>query len=199
MSGKLKINPFVSKAKPYSPRPNIEIYVDGASLGNPGYGGAGVVILTTVNGERQKTAFGAYLGDDVTNNRAEITAAILSLQRLTEPSHVTLYSDSEYVINTMTLGWKKNKNKDLWAELDAAAEKHDVTWKWVRGHAGDEFNELAHTLADLAAEEERDVTEDDVPAPIVTDAAACVCRCRRVVCAIRTSSRSARVIWRLAG
>lgn len=170
MSARLQKYTFSPKSTSDTQLPAVEIYVDGAALPeNPGYGGAGIVVLVPINGERQRKAFGVYLGDEVTNNAAEISAAMIGLQELTERSQVALYSDSQYVINTMTKGWKKNANKELWAQLEIAANKHEVTWNWVRGHSGDEFNELAHILADQAAEEQRDVTEDEIPEQLQPD------------------------------
>ncbi len=140
--------------------PNVQIYIDGAALPtNPGRGGAGIVLLTEVNGTPYKRAFGVYLGEKITNNAAEIYAAIEALMALKKPCDVTIFSDSQYVVNTMSLGWRRNTNQNLWQSLDALTEQHTVTWRWVKGHAGDEYNELAHTLAEEAAKTMEDVRD----------------------------------------
>ena len=119
----------------------IEIYTDGACIGNPGPGGWGVVIL---NGSQNRFLSG---GDSsTTNNRMELTAVIEALKNV-DDNDVTIYSDSTYVINTITKGWKKNKNQDLWELLEKLLFKKNVTWKWVKGHSGNEFNEKADQLA----------------------------------------------------
>jgi cyclic pyranopterin phosphate synthase len=88
-----------------------------------------------------------------TNNRMEMTAAIRGLEK-TQPSDVVeVNSDSQYVINTMTKGWKRKANQDLWAELDRLVDARQVTWKWVKAHVGDELNEKADKLANDAAHE----------------------------------------------
>jgi ribonuclease HI len=86
-----------------------------------------------------------------TNNRMEITAAIEALRNLPAGAEVTIHSDSQYLIKTMTLGWKRAKNLDLWHELDAKVAQRKVRWEWVRGHAGDPLNERADALAQAAA------------------------------------------------
>ena len=85
----------------------------------------------------------------------EITAAIAGLRAVREPSLITLYSDSQYVIKTLTQGWKRMKNVDLWARLDAAARPHDVDWRWIRGHNGNPGNVRADALANQAARQHR--------------------------------------------
>ena len=129
----------------------VEIYTDGACSGNPGPGGWGAVLRY---GKHEKELSG---GDaETTNNRMELTAAIESLKALKRPSKVELYTDSTYVKQGITEwihGWKaKNwpnriKNKDLWEALDAQNEKHDISWHWVKGHAGHPENERADSLA----------------------------------------------------
>ena len=133
----------------------INIYTDGACSGNPGIGGWGVVILVNkqeilLNGGDQLT----------TNNKMELTAAIKALGYFDTKKDLTIYTDSKYVkdgIETWIINWKKNgwktstkkivKNKELWMQLDNLINKHNVNWKWVKGHAGFEFNEKADELA----------------------------------------------------
>lgn len=140
-------------------RPHIEISTDGACLGNPGPGGWGVILRA---GQHEKELSGAE--PDTTNNRMELTAAIRALQALKQPSRVDLRTDSTYVRNgimSWVANWQRNgwrtsakqpvKNADLWRELVDACERHDVTWHWVKGHAGDRDNEIADRLASAAA------------------------------------------------
>ena len=125
--------------------PRMLIYADGSCEGNPGPGGWGVVI----DGHPMRELSGGQ--PDTTNNRMELTAAIEAL-RATEPGAcVTVRSDSEYLVKTMNLGWRRAKNQDLWKELDAEVAKRDVGFEWVRGHAGDPLNERADRLAREAA------------------------------------------------
>jgi cyclic pyranopterin phosphate synthase len=128
----------------------VTIYTDGACLGNPGPGGWAAVLVEdgskrTLHGREQRT----------TNNRMEILAAIKGLEASPEASGVTVFSDSQYVVNTMTRNWKRNTNRDLWAKLDAEVNKRSVRWQWVRGHAGvplnEEVDELANQEARMAA------------------------------------------------
>ncbi|MEM7004312.1 MAG: ribonuclease HI [Pseudomonadota bacterium] len=141
----------------------IEIWTDGACSGNPGPGGWGALLK---QGDREKELFDGEAS--TTNNRMELTAAIEALNALKKPSKVTLHTDSTYVKDGLTKwihGWKKNgwktaskkpvKNKELWQALDAACERHDITWKWVKGHAGDEGNERADALARKGTESVR--------------------------------------------
>lgn len=133
----------------------IAIWTDGACSGNPGPGGWGAVLHW--NGHERELSGGEA---DTTNNRMELTAAAEALEALRRPSAVDLYTDSQYVRGGITgwlANWKRNnwrtadrkpvKNVDLWQRLDAARERHDVTWHWVRGHAGTEGNERADELA----------------------------------------------------
>jgi ribonuclease HI len=120
----------------------IEIYTDGACLNNPGPGGWGVIILengikTTIGGNEKQT----------TNNRMEITAVIEGLKKISKKTTIKIFSDSTYVINTMTKNWKRNKNKDLWNILDNEVLDKDIVWEWVKGHAGNQFNEEADNIA----------------------------------------------------
>ena len=136
----------------------MEIHTDGACSGNPGPGGWAAVL--TYKG-REKTIAGAEA--DTTNNRMELMAAIRGLESLNRDCRVRLVTDSAYVKNGITewlpswkrRGWKtaRNapvKNADLWMRLECAANRHDVEWIWVKGHAGDPGNERADSLARLA-------------------------------------------------
>ena len=120
----------------------ISIYTDGACLGNPGPGGWAAVID---DGEDTKQISGHE--EDTTNNRMEILAAIRGLEATSVQANVTIYSDSQYLVNTMTRGWERKANKDLWAMLDTAVESRQVKWEWVRGHSGNPGNEEADRLA----------------------------------------------------
>lgn len=133
----------------------VVIHTDGACSGNPGPGGWGAVLQ--YNGTIKELSGGAQL---TTNNQMELTAAIEALNALKRPCKVELYTDSQYVkngIGSWMFGWKKNgwrtadkkpvKNMELWQALDAAVQRHQITWHWVKGHAGDELNERADRLA----------------------------------------------------
>ncbi|MGV8839938.1 MAG: ribonuclease HI [Bauldia sp.] len=133
----------------------ITIWTDGACSGNPGPGGWGAVLRW--NGHEKELLGGEAM---TTNNRMELTAAAAALEALKRPSPVDLYTDSQYVRGGITAwlhNWKRNdwrtadrkpvKNADLWQRLDAARKRHEVTWHWVRGHAGTEGNERADQLA----------------------------------------------------
>ena len=135
-------------------------YTDGACSGNPGPGGWGVLLVAR-DGElvlKQRTLCGG--APDTTNNRMELLAAISALEALDRPSALTIVTDSAYVKNGVTIwihGWKKNgwrtankkpvKNEDLWRRLDQAADRHSVTWEWIKGHSGHPENERADQLA----------------------------------------------------
>lgn len=140
----------------------VTIYTDGACKGNPGPGGWGVLLLS---GDTEKELFGGELA--TTNNRMELTAVIEALTALKRPCKVTLLLDSEYVRKGITEwihGWKARgwrtaakqpvKNVDLWQKLDAVVIQsgHEITWKWVKGHAGDPGNERADALANRGVE-----------------------------------------------
>ncbi|MDC0151654.1 ribonuclease HI [Paracoccaceae bacterium] len=140
--------------------PEIIAYTDGACSGNPGPGGWGV-ILQAKDGLvliKERELFGGE--KDTTNNRMELIAAISCLESLEKPTTLTLFTDSNYVKGGITewmKTWKKNewktagkksvKNVDLWKRLDKARQKHNVTWKWVKGHSGQTENERADELA----------------------------------------------------
>ncbi len=133
----------------------VTIYTDGACSGNPGPGGWGALLLY---GDTEKELTGGEF--NTTNNRMELTAAIEALTALRRRCTIHLHTDSIYVKDGITkwiTGWKAKgwktaakkpvKNEDLWKALDAAATKHDIEWKWVKGHAGDPGNERADALA----------------------------------------------------
>jgi len=124
----------------------IQIYTDGSCLGNPGPGGWGAVIV-------EKDNVTEISGNEIesTNNRMEISAVIKGLEKTKQNQKVKIYSDSQYVINTMTKNWKRKANLDLWFKLDQLVHEREVLWKWVRGHEGDFYNEKAHNLAYGAA------------------------------------------------
>ncbi len=135
-------------------------FTDGACSGNPGPGGWGA-LLQAMDGDRVVKERELSGGEAATtNNRMELLAAIAALESLTRPSSITIVTDSAYVKNGITAwlhGWKRNgwrtaarkpvKNEDLWRRLDAAQMRHDVTWEWVKGHAGHPENERADALA----------------------------------------------------
>ena len=124
----------------------IDIYTDGSCLGNPGPGGWAAIVVTD-GAERALTGGDAH----TTNQRMEVTAAIKGLEAVPVGGAVTVHSDSLYLINTMTKGWKRRANKDLWPELDGLVGERTVTWEWVKGHAGHPMNERADRLAVGAA------------------------------------------------
>lgn len=139
--------------------PQIEMWTDGACKGNPGPGGWGAWMRS---GGHTKELFG---GEGLTtNNRMELRAVIEALNALRSPSYVVVHTDSQYVKNGITQwlarwvkrGWrtadnKPVKNEDLWRRLQQASERHEVHWRWVRGHAGNEGNEKADALANQGA------------------------------------------------
>jgi ribonuclease HI len=135
--------------------PQVVIYTDGACRGNPGPGGWGAVLIWQ---GQEKELCGGELA--TTNNRMELTAACEALEALKRACTVELHTDSQYVKTGISewlrvwkaKGWKTTtkgavKNEDLWRRLDAANQRHTVTWKWVKGHAGHELNERADALA----------------------------------------------------
>jgi ribonuclease HI len=124
------------------------VYADGACLGNPGPGGWGAVVAEPV-GEYRELSGGPYPA--TTNNRMEITAAIEGLRAVPQGAEVIVRSDSEYVVKTMTLGWKRKANEEFWRDLDREVAARRVRFEWVRGHAGDQHNERADKLAASAA------------------------------------------------
>jgi ribonuclease HI len=123
-------------------------YADGSCIGNPGPGGWGIVLIDPEGKETEL----AGANRSTTNNRMEITAALEALRQIPPGADVAVHSDSQYVVKTMTLGWKRRENLDLWPLLDAEVAKRRVRWEWVRGHNGDMLNERADELARRAAE-----------------------------------------------
>jgi ribonuclease HI len=141
----------------------VVIYTDGACSGNPGPGGWGAILTY---GEKRKELRGGEPA--TTNNRMELMAAIMALEALKRPCKVELHTDSQYVRQGITewmpawkaRGWKTAakapvKNEDLWRRLDQARLRHEVAWRWVKGHAGDPLNERADGLARRGVEEVR--------------------------------------------
>jgi ribonuclease HI len=135
--------------------PNVIIYTDGACRGNPGPGGWGAVLIF---GDREKEICGGELA--TTNNRMELTAAVEALNALNRPCKVELHTDSQYVRRGISewlsiwkgRGWRTMtkgavKNEDLWRRLDEARLRHEVDWRWVKGHSGHELNDRADALA----------------------------------------------------
>jgi len=142
---------------------HVTIHTDGACKGNPGPGGWGAILQA--GGKTKELCGGEPL---TTNNRMELTAAIMALEALTRPCKIDLHTDSKYVMDGITSwihGWKARgwktadkkpvKNDDLWKRLDVARTRHDVKWHWVKGHAGHELNERADQLANLGIERMR--------------------------------------------
>ena len=138
----------------------IKIYSDGSCIGNHGPGGWAAIILEK---NKKKEIFG---GEKITtNNRMELTAVIKALNLIKNESKISIYSDSKYIINGITIwmkNWKKNnwktsnkkivKNKDLWNLLDKICKIHQVNWNWIKGHSGHELNERVDYLARSEAE-----------------------------------------------
>ncbi len=143
-------------------KPHITIYTDGACSGNPGPGGYGVVMMDS-EGRRRELSEGFR---NTTNNRMELRGVIAALEALKKPCDVTLYTDSQYVVNAFNKGWlvswqkkgwrKADKspvlNIDLWQRLLPLTNDHNVEFRWTRGHAGDTENERCDVLAVQAAQ-----------------------------------------------
>ena len=139
---------------------NVTMYTDGGCSPNPGPGGYGIVLIY---GEHRREFSGGYRR--TTNNRMELVAAIRGLQALKEPCHVTLFSDSQYVVNGVSKGWAQRwksrgwllsdkrpaENIDLWEQLLALCETHQVRFEWIRGHNGHAENECCDRLAGEAS------------------------------------------------
>jgi ribonuclease HI len=136
----------------------VTIYTDGSSRGNPGPGGFGVILMSGQH--RKELSQGYHL---TTNNRMELMAVIAGLKALKkEGMHVTVYSDSQYVVKAVEEGWLKNwiktnfkggkKNPDLWTAYYHLSQKHHVKFRWVKGHANNPFNNRCDELATAAAD-----------------------------------------------
>ena len=123
----------------------VTIVCDGSSLGN-GKGNPRAAAVAVLGFKGVWKAVGKYLGP-ATNQQAEIAAATIGLENLKEPCKVKLLSDSRYVVETMSSGWKRKTNHDWWDKLDRAAAKHDIHWQWIKGHAGHEVQEIADKAA----------------------------------------------------
>ena len=138
----------------------ISIYTDGSCKNKSG----GWAALVT-GPDKRKVLSGK--GVDTTSNRMEIMAAISALEALSAGSQVALHSDSEYLVKTMTKGWRRNVNLDLWQRLDAIANEHTITWEWVKGHDGIPSNEFVNALAEFEAgvRGERPSLDRFLPAP----------------------------------
>lgn len=169
MTNEDKIN---SASKPAENElPDVIIYTDGACTGNPGPGGYGVVLIA---GEKRKEIYGGYRL--TTNNRMEMTAAIVALKSLKRNCRVLLHSDSKYLVDSVTKGWVYNwqrkgwmrtnteraLNVDLWKELLPLLKQHKVIFKWVKGHANVTENEVADRLSVRGAEEAKNSSFIDV-------------------------------------
>lgn len=141
----------------------VEVYTDGACKGNPGIGGWGVLLRS---GARTRELCGGEA--HTTNNRMELTAVIRALEALKRKCRIRLHTDSKYVqqgITSWIHDWKKRnwktaakqpvKNEDLWRQLDALAQQHEIEWLWVKGHAGHDGNERADELANRGVEHAR--------------------------------------------
>jgi len=137
---------------------SVTIYTDGAARGNPGPGGYGVILIS---GEHRKELSQGYT--HTTNNRMELMAVIAGLKALKKPGlKVTIYTDSQYIVNSVEKGWLKNwiktdfkggkKNKDLWLEYNDLASQYTVKFVWVRGHADNPLNNRCDALATEAAD-----------------------------------------------
>ena len=141
----------------------VEIWTDGTCKGNPGLGGWGALLR---QGKHEKALYGGE--PHTTNNRMELMAVIQALQALKRPCKVVVHTDSQYVqkgMNEWLANWKRRgwrtadkkpvKNADLWQQLDELVQEHELTWRWVRGHAGDPGNEKADELANLGVDHAR--------------------------------------------
>lgn len=154
-----------------SGKPHVIVYTDGACSGNPGRGGYAAILK--YNNHYKELSGGYRL---TTNNRMELMAVIKALQALKRPCRVTLYSDSQYVVNAFRKGWiyqwrannwcrgrnhKPVPNADLWQQLLDLVSRHEVEWQWIEGHSGNPMNELCDRLA-VAAAKANDLEVDTV-------------------------------------
>ena len=140
--------------------PELYAYTDGACSGNPGPGGWGVLMVAKEGSSVIKTRDLSGGTVETTNNQMELTAALMALEALEKPSKITIVTDSSYVKDGITkwiFAWKRNgwktaakksvKNEELWKRLENATQIHDVSWEWIKGHAGHLENERADELA----------------------------------------------------
>lgn len=140
----------------------IEIYTDGACKGNPGIGAWAYIVLEN----ELEIKSNASVDPATTNNRMELLGVIEALSSIEEDKKITLYVDSQYVKNgceSWMTNWKRNgwrtasgssvKNQDLWERLDVVLKKHDISFVWVKGHSGNEYNDKVDALANVAIEE----------------------------------------------
>ncbi len=145
----------------------VEIFTDGSCLGNPGPGGYGIVLRYKTTEKQLSKGYSL-----TTNNRMEMMAAVVALRTLKEPCQVVLTTDSQYVRQGITQwihNWKKRdwktadkkpvKNADLWKALDIETKRHNIEWKWVKGHAGHRENEICDEIARAAAESPTETDE----------------------------------------
>lgn len=128
----------------------VTIVCDGSSLGN-GRGNPRAAAVAVLGFKGFWKAVGEYLGS-ATNQQAEIAAAAIGLESLKEPCVITMFSDSRYVVETMGGTWKRKTNHEWWKRLDAASKRHQITWKWVKGHDGHAVQEVADSMARKMAE-----------------------------------------------
>ena len=143
----------------------FDIYTDGSCSGNPGPGGWGAIVT---QGDDTRRLSGGHAA--TTNNRMEITAAIKGLEATPPGADVTIHSDSEYLVKTMTKNWKRNVNKDLWEPLERLVSARSVRFEWVRGHAGHPQNEAADRLAVQAMKSVADGTPPRTQPPLSASA-----------------------------
>ena len=157
-------------------KPQVTIHTDGACIGNPGRGGYGVVLQF---GEQHKELSGGYRL--TTNNRMELMGPIKALQALKQSYFVILYSDSRYVVDAIEKGWverwrakgwmrnKKDRavNPDLWERLLNLCSEHEVEFRWVRGHAGNRYNERCDRLATQAARQKGLPIDEGYESPVM--------------------------------
>ena len=142
----------------------VTIYTDGAAKGNPGKGGYGTVLIS---GNHEKRLSQGYIL--TTNNRMELMAVIIGLEALNQKCNVIIYSDSKYVVDSVEKGWifgwekkgfKSKKNPDLWKRFLKTYRNHNVKFRWVKGHAGNKYNEICDQLA-VEAAESPDLLQDE--------------------------------------
>lgn len=125
----------------------VRIFCDGSCIPNPGYGGWAALLRY----QGAEKLISGMITEKTTNQRMEITAALMGLLALTKASRVKIYSDSQYVVNIGNREWSANSNADLWALVFAEERKHEVQWKWIRGHTGHKDNERVNQAANAQA------------------------------------------------